>query len=181
MKKNLSIIVSSTRPKRVGAPVSAWAAEQLGEDWNVNLLDLAEINLPFLTEELMAGTGVYTMHHTLSWKQKIDATDAIVVVNAEYNGFPTPSLINAIDYLLAEWENKPFAIVGYGFGGGQRSTAALTQLLTNVKANPVGDMALFFGQDLTPEGELNISEEKVAELKALSAQLAEALAEEAAA
>ncbi len=172
--KNLSIIVSSTRPARVAGHVAAWAAEQFGSDWNVTMLDLAEINLPFLGEEQMAGTGVYTQPHTLAWKEEIDAADAIVFVNAEYNGFPPAPVLNAIDFLFAEWHNKPAAILGYGFGGGQRSADALTQKLTNVKANVVGYTGLFFNQDLTPEGQLNVGEEKIAELQGLSAQLDEA-------
>ena len=44
--KNLSIIVSSTRPQRVGAPVTAWVRQNLGPDWAVTILDLAEIDLP---------------------------------------------------------------------------------------------------------------------------------------
>ena len=129
----------------------------------------------------MAGTGVYTQPHTLAWKEKIDAADALIFVNAEYNGFPPAPVVNAIDFLFAEWAGKPSAIVGYGFGGGQRSATALTQLLTNVKANVVGSMGLFFNQDLSLEGEITAGEEKVVELRALSSKLAEALEESAAA
>lgn len=179
--KNLSIIVSSTRPQRVAGHVTRWAAEQLGADWNVTILDLAEINLPFLDEDQMAGTGVYEKPHTLAWKSMIDAADALVFINAEYNGFPPAPVLNAIDFLFAEWESKPAAIVGYGFGGGQRSATALTQKLTNVKANVVGSTGLFFNQDLTMDGQMTVGDEKVDELRARSAELASALQASAAA
>ncbi len=172
---NLSIIVSSTRPERVGAHVTRWVNETLGADWDVTILDLAEINLPFLDEPRMAGTGVYSQPHTLAWKDQIDAADAIIVVNPEYNGFFPAPIKNAIDFLFAEWENKPFAIVGYGFGGGARSAGALTTLLENVKAHVVGSMGLFFNQDLALNGELSITDGKPEELKALSQQLKSAL------
>ncbi|WP_051215280.1 NADPH-dependent FMN reductase [Granulicoccus phenolivorans] len=178
---NLSIIVSSTRPQRVGGHVTAWVRETLGADWDITVLDLAEINLPFIDEDMPAGSGIYTQPHTLAWKEKIDAADAIVVVNPEYNGFFPAPLKNAIDYLLAEWENKPMAVVGYGFGGGARSAAALTELLQNVKANVVGSLGLFFNTDLSPTGELTVTPGKTEELRALSLQLDAALGDELAA
>lgn len=175
---NLSIIVSSTRPQRVGGSVSAWVHETLGSEWSVNVLDLAEINLPFIDEDLPAGSGVYTRPHTLAWKAAIDASDAIVVVTPEYNGFFPAPLKNAVDYLKAEWEAKPMALVGYGWGGGQRATTSLTTLMENLKANVVGATGLFFNTDLTMTGEVTAGENKVAELRALSEQLQEAASED---
>lgn len=172
---NLSIIVSSTRPKRVGAAVGAWVADTLGSQWGVTVLDLAEINLPFVDEDLPAGSGIYTKPHTLAWKAAIDAADALVVVTPEYNGFFTAPLKNAVDYLRAEWAGKPVALVGYGLGGGQRATGALTQLFANVKADVVGTTGLVFNTDLTMAGELSIGAGKDAELQALSEKLAGAV------
>ena len=179
--KKLSIIVSSTRPTRIAPAVTAWAAELLGADWEVTVLDLAEIGLPFLDEDQMAGTGIYEKPHTLRWKSAIDSSDALAFVNAEYNGFPPAPVLNAIDFLFAEWHGKPAAIVGYGFGGGQRSAAALTTKLTNVKADVVGTVGLVFGEDLTTEGELTVTDERTAELGNLSRRLVEALESSAAA
>ena len=169
---NLSIIVSSTRPQRVGAPVSAWVAETLGVEWNITILDLAQINLPFIDEDMPAGSGVYAQPHTLAWKADIDAADAIIIVTPEYNGFFPAPLKNAVDYLYAEWEGKPLALVGYGFGGGQRATTALTQLLENLKANVVGATGLVFNTHLTLTGDVTTGPDKDAELRALSDRLA---------
>lgn len=178
--KNLSIIVSSTRPKRVGAHVSTWVADTMGREWDVTTLDLAQINLPFLDEDLPAGSGVYANPHTIAWKKAIDDSDAIVIVTPEYNGFFPAPLKNAIDYLYAEWRDKPIALVGYGHGGGRRALASLTQLMTNLKANVVGSTELFFNTDLTVSGEVNARPEKAAELQTLSDELA-ALSERVAA
>nr|NLI49644.1 NAD(P)H-dependent oxidoreductase [Propionibacterium sp.] len=172
--KKLSIIVSSTRPQRVGAPVTAWVQQTLASDWAVTILDLAAINLPFLDEPQPAGSGVYTQPHTLAWKAAVDDADAILVVTPEYNGFFPAPLKNAVDYLMAEWEEKPMALVGYGCGGGRRALAALTQLLTNVKARVVGSLELVFGTDLTTSGEIAANAEKVAELRELARSLADA-------
>ena len=178
---NLAIIVSSTRPQRIGASVSTWVADALDSQWDVTTLDLAQINLPFIDEDLPAGSGVYTKPHTLAWKAAIDAADAIVIVTPEYNGFFPAPLKNAIDYLKAEWDGKPIALVGYGWGGGQRALTSLTQLLANVKANVVGETGLFFNTDLTLTGELSIGDAKGAELLALSDELDAAIEDEQAA
>ena len=49
---NLSIIVASTRPGRKGPAVASWIFELCKQhnDFAVELLDLAAINLPFLDE-----------------------------------------------------------------------------------------------------------------------------------
>ena len=169
---NLAIIVSSTRPQRIGAHVSAWVAGTLDSEWSVTTLDLAQINLPFIDEDLPAGSGVYAQPHTLAWKAAIDAADAIVVVTPEYNGFFPAPLKNAVDFLYAEWAGKPMALVGYGFGGGQRATTALTQLLENLKADVVGATGLVFNTHLTMTGDLTIDPAKDAELRMLSDKLA---------
>ncbi|HSN44689.1 MAG TPA: NAD(P)H-dependent oxidoreductase [Propionibacteriaceae bacterium] len=175
------MIVSSTRPQRVGSSVSTWVADTLDSQWDVTTLDLAQINLPFLDEDLPAGSGVYTKPHTLAWKAAIDAADAIVIVTPEYNGFFPAPLKNAIDYLKAEWEGKPIALVGYGWGGGQRALTSLNQLLENVLANVVGTTGLFFNTDLTLAGELSIGDAKLTELLALSDELDSAIDDEQAA
>ena len=119
-----------------------------------------------------AGSGVYAQPHTLAWKADIDAADAIIIVTPEYNGFFPAPLKNAVDYLYAEWEGKPLALVGYGFGGGQRATTALTQLLENLKANVVGATGLVFNTHLTLTGDVTTGPDKDAELRALSDRLA---------
>ena len=172
---NLSIIVSSTRPQRVGGHVSDWVGEALRPEWDVTVLDLAAIDLPFVDEPQPAGSGVYTRPHTLAWKAAIDASDAIVVVTPEYNGFFPAPLKNAVDYLRAEWVGKPMALVGYGCGGGQRATTSLTQLLENVKATVVGSTGLAFNTHLSMAGEITAGDDKVRELLILSDQLQDAV------
>ncbi|HET9633203.1 MAG TPA: NAD(P)H-dependent oxidoreductase, partial [Terrabacter sp.] len=85
--------------------------------------------------------------------------------------FPAP-IKNAIDYLFAEWDAKPIALVGYGWSGGTDATADLTKVLNHVKADVVGSTGLVFTQDLTPAGELEVTEERRSELAALLDALA---------
>jgi len=149
----LRIIVSSTRPNRIGHKVTQWVSEQAApEQWEVKILDLAEIDLPFLDEEDAPMKGNYTQPHTKAWASEMVESDAVVVVTPQYNrSFPAP-IKNAVDYLFAEWNSKPVALVGYGWSGGTEAVEDLTKVLTHVKADVVGSVGLSFPEQLSPEG-----------------------------
>lgn len=178
--KQLRIVVSSTRPGRIGPKVAEWVAAQApGEQWEVGMLDLSVIDLPFLDEEDMPKNGNYALEHTKAWASAVFESDAIVVVTPQYNrSFPAP-IKNAVDYLFAEWDAKPIALVGYGWSGGSDATADLTKVLRHVQADVVGSVGLTFNTDLSPAGELTVSNERAAELAELFAALASAVDEPA--
>ncbi|GAA2018736.1 NAD(P)H-dependent oxidoreductase [Terrabacter terrae] len=169
--KQLRIVVSSTRPGRIGPKVAEWVAVQApADEWEVELLDLS--SLPFFDEEDMPRNGNYAKPHTKDWASKVFESDAIVVVTPQYNrSFPAP-IKNAIDYLFAEWDAKPIALVGYGWTGATDATADLTKVLGHVKADVVGSSGLVFTQDVSPAGELDVTDERRAELLALLDALA---------
>jgi NAD(P)H-dependent FMN reductase len=164
--KQLRIVVSSTRPGRIGPKVAGWVAAQApATEWEVELVDLS--TLPFFDEEDMPKNGNYAKPHTLAWASTVFESDAIVVVTPQYNrSFPAP-IKNAIDYLFAEWDAKPVALVGYGWTGAVDATADLAKVLGHVKADVVGSTGLDFTQDVSPEGELDVTAERRAELSGL--------------
>ncbi len=108
----------------------------------------------------MPRNGNYAKPHTKDWASKVFESDAIVVVTPQYNrSFPAP-IKNAIDYLFAEWDAKPIALVGYGWSGASDATADLTKVLEHVKADVVGATGLVFTQDVSPAGELDVTDER---------------------
>ncbi len=128
MKPKLLIILASTRPGRVGLPVSTWFTELAVADgrFAVELVDLAELALPLLDEPAHPRLREYTHDHTFAWSETVDAADAVVLVTAEYNyGYPA-ALKNALDYLHHEWRHKPVGFVSYG--GVAAGTRAVQQL-----------------------------------------------------
>lgn len=137
---NLKIITSTTRPGRKGIFVAEWIT-QLAKDankFNVELLDLAVINLPMMDEPNHPRLRQYQHEHTKQWSAKIESADAFIIVLSEYN-FSIPAPIkNALDYLLNEWKYKPVAIVSYGgVSGGLRSTQMLKQVVTALNMMPI--------------------------------------------
>jgi NAD(P)H-dependent FMN reductase len=138
----LAIIVASTRPGRVGRDIAEWfhlhAANHGGFD--LDLVDLAEIGLPFLDEPEEASTRVYTHQHTKDWSARVEAADAFVFVMPEYNnGFNAP-LKNALDFLYYEWQYKPVSFVSYGMtSAGLRAVQMIKQVVAALKMMPVAE------------------------------------------
>src|SRR5690349_18752400 len=113
----LKIILGSTRPGSIAPAIGRWvsdAAVRTGDFTQVEVLDLAVINLPFLDEPVHPKLGQYSKPHTFAWSQAVGSADALVIVVPEYNAsFPAP-LKNALDFLHAEWAGKPLGVVSYG-------------------------------------------------------------------
>jgi NAD(P)H-dependent FMN reductase len=136
----LLIIIASTRPGRIGLPVAEWfldcAREHAG--FELELVDLAVLNLPLLDEPGHPRLRQYTKEHTKAWSAIVDSADAVVMVTAEYNyGYPA-ALKNAIDYLHHEWRYKPVGFVSYGgVAAGTRSVQQLKQVVTALSLFPV--------------------------------------------
>lgn len=150
----IGILISSTRPTRVGPTVARWIAAQAPAGFDLDIVDLAEVDLPFLTEPQLPAMGDYTQESTKAWSERVQQYDAMIVAVAEYNGGYTAPLKNAIDTLYAEWEGMPIGLVGYGFGGGARAVKALDPVLSTVKAQKVDGPELAFGTALTPDGDI---------------------------
>jgi NAD(P)H-dependent FMN reductase len=138
----LMIVIASTRPRRVGLPVARWFTERAVEhgSFEVEVVDLAELDLPFLDEPEHPRLRRYTQEHTHRWSEMVDGADAFVFVTSEYNhGYPAP-LKNAIDYLNHEWKDKPLGFVSYGgVSAGTRAVAQLKQVVTAIKLYPVAE------------------------------------------
>jgi NAD(P)H-dependent FMN reductase len=139
-RPRLLIIIASTRPGRVGLPVGQWVTEQARKHggFEVDVADLAEIDLPLMDEPNHPRLRQYTREHTKAWSRRVDAADAFVFVMPEYNHGYTAPLKNAIDYLVQEWQYKPVGLVSYGgISGGLRAVQSLKPILSGLKMVPL--------------------------------------------
>ncbi|WP_338869451.1 NADPH-dependent FMN reductase [Spirosoma sp. SC4-14] len=138
----LKIIIASTRPGRKGPAIAAWIQDVVNQhpEFAVELLDLAEINLPFMDEPNHPRLQQYEHEHTKNWSRAIDAADAFIIVTPEYNhGFSAP-LKNALDFLAREWAYKPVGLVSYGgIAAGTRAVQLLKPVLTALKLVPLAE------------------------------------------
>jgi NAD(P)H-dependent FMN reductase len=154
---NLTVVITSTRPGRVGAPVAAWFVEHAkkhGAFAEVVVADLKEIALPPLDEPKHPRFRQYEHEHTKRWSAMVDAADAYVFVTPEYNYGPPPALLNAFDFVYHEWCYKPGGFVSYGgVSAGLRSVQMSKQVLTTLKVMPMAEgVAIPFVSSLVKDG-----------------------------
>jgi NAD(P)H-dependent FMN reductase len=135
----LQIIIASTRPGRVGPSVASWIYDRAVEHggFDVELIDLAEVNLPMYDEPKHPRLRQYEHQHTKDWSAIIDRADAYIFVIPEYNYGFNAAVKNAIDYLHQEWQHKPVGFVSYGgVAAGTRAVQMLKQVVTTLKMVP---------------------------------------------
>jgi NAD(P)H-dependent FMN reductase len=129
----LMVVVGSVRPGRAGLSVALWVHEHITEigGFDIDFVDLAELNLPFMNEPKHPKLQQYRHRHTIAWSERVSAADAFLFVTPEYNYSYSPALKNALDYLHHEWSEKPVGLVSYGgLAGGTRGVAALRPVLS---------------------------------------------------
>lgn len=156
---NLKVISSTTRPGRKGPIMARWIAEEAEQhgSFDVEMLDLGEINLPMMNEPNHPRLGKYTNGHTKQWSAKIDQADAFIFVTAEYNHTYPASLQNALQYLSQEWNYKAAGIVSYGgVSAGTRAYIDLKRDLLTFKIAPLVEAVNipFFTQFINDENRL---------------------------
>ena len=121
--RRVAVIIGSTRPTRITPGIAEWVRDVAQRDsaLTYELVDLAEVDLPFLDEPRMAALGDYAHDHTRAWSAIADSFDAYIFVFPQYNwGYPAV-LKNALDFLYAEWRDKPATFLTFGTRGGSRA------------------------------------------------------------
>lgn len=138
----LQVIVASTRPGRLGRAFGDWIAREAEAHggFSVELVDLADVDLPFLDEPNHPRLGQYVNQHTKDWSASVSRADAFVLVTPEYNHSFNAVLKNALDFLHNEWAHKAVAFVSYGgVAAGTRAVQALKPVLTGLRMVPIVD------------------------------------------
>ena len=128
----IMIVVGSVRPGRVGLPIAQWVEKAVEADgrFEIDFVDLAELNLPLMDEPNHPRMQQYTHQHTRDWSARVAAVEGFVFVTPEYNHSYSPALKNALDYLAVEWWRKPAGFVSYGgVSAGSRGVTALEPVL----------------------------------------------------
>jgi NAD(P)H-dependent FMN reductase len=141
LKKRVAIVIGSTRPGRITGGIAEWVLDtaQMGSPLRYELVDLAEVNLPFLDEPVMAAQNHYEHEHTRVWSRLISSYDGFIFVFPQYNwGYPGV-LKNALDFLYWEWREKPVSFVTFGTRGGSRAAAQIQGVLQGLHMRELAD------------------------------------------
>ncbi|HVA70412.1 MAG TPA: NAD(P)H-dependent oxidoreductase [Acidimicrobiales bacterium] len=174
-KPVLQVVIGSTRPGRVGGAVAQWFYDlaQNDEGFEVELIDLAVVNLPLYDEPRHPMRQQYAHEHTKHWSLIVGRADALVFVIPEYNNSMNAAVKNAIDYLYHEWRYKPFGLVSYGGGSrGLRAAQALKLSLVALKMPFAGDVGIGLAQTPVVDGVFAANEQLAASAGTLLEELA---------
>lgn len=139
MSIKIGVIVSTTRPTRVGDKVAKWFVDQVKAKPGIEfeIVDLKKENLPFLCEPESPASGKYELESTKRWSEKVSSYDGFVFVTAEYNNAPPAPLKNAIDSVYNEWDKKPVAFIGYGTYGAARAIEQIVNITAKIGMVPL--------------------------------------------
>ncbi len=132
--KKILFVIGSTRPIRLGKQLAGELSNisPKNSDIKIEIVDLKEVDLPFLNEPKMPSLQLYEHAHSKNWAKLINDADGYIFLTPQYNGgYPAP-LKNAVDYCYHEWKNKPAAIISYGSRGGFRASKQLREVLTYI-------------------------------------------------
>jgi NAD(P)H-dependent FMN reductase len=159
----LQIIIASTRPDRAGLPIGQWITGRAAAHgvFDIDIVDLAQLGLPFMDEPHHPRLRRYTQQHTKDWSARVQRADAFVFVTPEYNHGMSAPLKNAIDYLHAEWQHKPVGFVSYGgVSAGTRAVQQTKQVVVALRMVPVVEAVAipFFQQFIDEDGTVHANE-----------------------
>jgi len=132
----ISILSSSVRTGRKSHNVALYFKEYIAENYKVQveILDLKSYNFPIFEERLKNQKSPSL--DALEFKNKIIASDGVIIVSPEYNGSFPASLKNAIDLLYEEWHRKPvaFSTVSSGDFAGLQALTHLQFVFWKIRA-----------------------------------------------
>ena len=155
----IAVIIGSTRQERQTDKLAKWAAHEVRNKAEVELLDLRDFPMPFFDEAISPryNPDRTTDTETQKWLDKVSEFDGFIFVTPEYNRATSAVLKNAIDVIGHEVDNKPAAIIGHGVSGGAQAVANLRLALPGIALVTIPE-ALFFSdrlaESISDEGEL---------------------------
>lgn len=156
--ERIAVVIGSTRPTRICPGIARWVLQraQEGSALTYELIDLAEVNLPFLDEPLVAARRSYQHEHTKAWSRTVESYDGFIFVFPQYNwGYPGV-LKNALDFLYHEWAGKPVSYVTYGTRGGSKGAEQLHGVLQGLRMRELPDHleVVITDDDVDEDGQL---------------------------
>lgn len=132
----ISIISSSIRTGRKSHNVALYFEKFLSDNYpiTVEVLDLKEFDFPLF--EAPFQYQISPAKSTIQFRDKIIASDGVLIISPEYNGSIPASLKNVLDLLYEEWHRKPiaFSTVSSGDFGGLQALTHLQFIFWKMRA-----------------------------------------------
>lgn len=126
----ITLIYGSTREGRLCDTVAEWVKGQIIKhpEFELDMIDPVGMDLPW-RHEAQDGPALVEI------KNRIDRSDAFVILTPEYNHSYPAALKFIIDSAYEEWRAKPVAFVSYGgISGGLRAVEHLRLVFAELQA-----------------------------------------------
>lgn len=179
---SILVVTGSVRPQSVNEKVVPLVIEKVKElGAEPRIANLKELALPFFDAPHSPTSPDFDPVHesVKTWTKLVGEADGVILVTPEYNHTMSPVQLNAVDWIGHEWNDKPVALVGYGWtsGANQSHATAREVLAVNLKAKVGDDQTnLFIGKDLAPNGDVADAEAVDEKLTATVTELLEVIA-----
>lgn len=156
-KPVLQIIINSNKSKGNGPALAYWLMQHTEADgrFDVELVNIAELNLPYFDEPRPPSIGPYIKDHTKNWSKIATRADGYIFIVPEHDVTAPLSFINAITYLHNEWAYKSIGFLSYGgVSGTTRAVDTIRQMLSGLKTYPILDIVALpnYFDDLDEDG-----------------------------
>lgn len=156
---HIIIVTGSARPNSISTKIAPLVGGALKSDSDdvIEVIDVATLDLPFYNAPVPASHEDFAPdnEHVIAWTKKVGEADGVVLLTPEYNGNMTAIQKNALDWVYKEWNDKPVALIGYGWYEPSRAHTAARISLEVVKAQIIEPFAqLQFMKDITLEGDV---------------------------
>lgn len=163
MKRKVMLLIGSTRENRKSPRAAKLVYNHLKhrESLEVTVVDLEELNIPFMTERLKFLSDPHP--DIVKLADIITQSDPLIIVSPEYNGSVPGVLKNALDHYIDEYEGKTVGIVSVSKGprGGDYCYSTLKELfrrldakrMVHLKVNEIEETVSESGEDLGGYGE----------------------------
>ena len=177
MTKKIQLIVGSTRQNRAADAILEWLVPQIQTNTDIELevVDLKAEDLPFFSAPVSPMYAPDESDAGKRWAARVAPADGYIFLTPEYNRSVPAALKNALDYLVAEWSEKPAAVISYGWiDGGKSAAGHLTDILNWLKVTVVEPQVhvKFEAEMMNEQGQIANAAES---FKSYNAQLAETL------
>lgn len=172
----LLVVVGSVRRGRAADNILELVQAELKNypQLEVTVADLKDLPMPFIDSAIIpSGEGFAPEDANVRhWTQLVEQADKVLVITPEYNASTSPALLNAIDWMYHPWQDKPVALIGYGWSGSASGRQHLTDVFNRLKAKVIEPQAgLSFSKEINPDGSVSDQTAAQAAINAVLAQL----------
>lgn len=154
------LVLSSVRQGRAADNVLEATKKQLAtfDNVQIDVADFRNTPLPLFDSAVIPSMEEFAPDdaNVQSWTKQVEEANLVIMLVAEYNHSYTAVLKNAIDWVFKPWNDKPVALISYGWAGGTRATKHLRGVLGSSIATRLSEteVNLYFTKDIDTEGNI---------------------------